>query len=425
MKKAIPQRSPVRLAWHYAKAFLAALLYRFPARSLTVIGITGTDGKTTTVSMIMHILSQEGIAAGALSTAFMQIRDDRTWNTTQKTSPSPFLIQRFLRQLVQSGCTHAVLEISSHGLVQGRLHHTSPSIAAITNTSLEHLDYHGSLEQYRSDKGILFRMLKGKGTKVLNGGDDSFPLFTCIPSQKTITYRAQGKADLWIDAPRITSEGIGARLHHAEESRELALPIPGLFNLENALCAISCTLATGIPIATSCAALRTFQGTPGRMERIDEGQPFSVYVDFTVTPAAYRKTLQTLRAMVAPGKRILVLTGSCGDRMREKRPMVGRICSELADIVCVTNEDPYSEDPDAIITEVWGGIDQSQCQAHRIPDRHTAMAFLFEQAQPGDAVILCAKGSDTTMWTAQGQVPWNEREIARDLLRKQPCTEHI
>jgi len=154
------------------------------------------------------------------------------------------------------------------------------------------------------------------------------------------------------------------------------------------------------------------------MELIDEGQPFSVYVDFTVTPAAYEKTLASLREMIEPGKRILVLTGSCGDRMHEKRPIVGRICSERADVVVVSNEDPYTEDPQQIIDEVFAGIDQTQCEAHRIFDRREAMDFLFKKAEPGDAVILCAKGSDTTMWTARGQVPWNERQISRKLLRQ-------
>ncbi|MCF7844891.1 MAG: hypothetical protein K9M03_03635, partial [Kiritimatiellales bacterium] len=190
------------------------------------------------------------------------------------------------------------------------------------------------------------------------------------------------------------------------------------FNLENALCAIGCANAVGVSLEDATKALKSFKGAPGRMELIDEGQPFSLYVDFTVTPAAYKKTLTTLRQMIDPEKRILVLTGSCGDRMKEKRPLVGKICSELADVVVVTNEDPYTEDPQKIIDEVWAGINQSKCDAHRIFDRKEAMEFLIKNAQSGDAVILCAKGSDTTMWTAEGQIPWNEREIARELLRK-------
>lgn len=431
LKKAIPQRHPLRLIWHHAKGYAAALLYGFPARRLTVIGVTGTDGKTTTVGMIAHILSSAGIKNGALSTAFLQVMDERTWNATQKTSPSPFLIQKFLRRLVTAGCTHAVLEVSSHGLVQRRLSCTWPLVGAVTNVTPEHLDYHGTMDQYRRDKGLLFGMLRSNGTKVLNRDDESHKMFDAIPTSRTITYGYGEGADLRIADVRPTLTGSTAVLHAQPQtiqhatcnvqpvSLPLTLSISGAFNLDNACCAIACALAIGIPVQQSVDALTTFRGIAGRMERIDEGQPFAVFVDFTVTPAAYEKTLTTLRAMLPAGKRILVLTGSCGDRMREKRPMVGRICSELADVVVVSNEDPYTEDPQKIIDEVWAGVDQSKTEAHRIFDRREAMAFLFSRAEAGDAVILCAKGSDTTMMTAEGQVPWNERAIARELLRTQ------
>jgi len=419
LKRRIGSRSPIRLGWHFAKAFFAALLNGFPARRLTVIGITGTDGKTTTVSMTAHILHAAGIPVGALSTAFMQVGPERAWNKTQKTSPSPFLVQGFLKKLRRAHCTHAVLEISSHGLVQGRVHHTNPSIAAITNLSAEHLDYHGTMDQYEQDKGKLFRMLRGKGTKVLNREDLTYASYHSIPSEHTVTYALHEGSNLWLSDVTVTETSSSALLHSSKSSETfpLHLSLTGGFNLENAICAISCAHAGGVSLDECVRSLESFTGTPGRMESIDEGQPFAVFVDFTVTPAAYEKTLLTLRQMLEPGKRILVLTGSCGDRMREKRPIVGRICSELADVVIVTNEDPYTEDPQKIIDDVWSGIDQSQCEAQQIFDRKDAMECLLKKARPGDAVILCAKGSDTTMWTAQGQIPWNERDIAREILR--------
>ncbi|MFH0770988.1 MAG: UDP-N-acetylmuramoyl-L-alanyl-D-glutamate--2,6-diaminopimelate ligase [Candidatus Peregrinibacteria bacterium] len=461
LKKAIPQRSPLRLAWHHARAFAAALRFGFPARSLTVIGITGTDGKTTTVGMVAHILEHTGIAAGALSTAFLQVRDHMEWNTTQKTSPSPFLIQGFLRRLVREGCTHAVIEASSHGLVQGRLHFTRPLIAAVTNVSPEHLDYHETMEQYRRDKGILFRMLRKGGVKVLNAADESFSLYEAIPTEQTVLWAGteeevrrgqrgkggqggkRGLTLLWFSDVYVTANGSSAVLHaeiqeraneptllrshgategQASQRANVSLAIPGSFNLENALAAVGCAMSLGIPMSTCAEALATFRGVAGRMERISEGQPFSVFVDFTVTPAAYEKTLTALRAMLPAGRRLLVLTGSCGDRMREKRPLVGAICSRLADVVVITNEDPYTEDPETIIEEVWAGIDQSKTEACKIFDRREAIRFLFSKAEPGDIVVLCAKGADTTMMTAEGQIPWNEREIAREILRKMKAT---
>lgn len=420
IKKIMGHRNPLRLFWHHAKAFIAALINGFPARRLTIIGITGTDGKTTTVGMTAHILHSAGIPVGALSTAFLMKKNGMQWNATQKTSPSPFLIQRFLRSLVRSGCTHAVIEASSHGLVQGRLQCTWPLVAAITNTTPEHLDYHGTMEQYRRDKGLLFQMLRKGGTKVLNADDGSLPMYLAIPSAHTYTYASQSSADFSASDIHETQNGVQGTLSVQKQNSALPLTLKlhGIFNIENALAAIACAHAVGVPITTSLQALSTFPGVPGRLERIDAGQSFTVYVDFTVTPASYEKTLSTLRTMLTPGKKLLVLTGSCGDRMREKRPIVGGICSRLADIVVVTNEDPYTEDPQKIIDEVWNGIDQSHCEAHRIFDRHEAIAFIFRKAQAGDIVILCAKGSDTTMMTATGQIPWNEREIARELLQQ-------
>ena len=171
-------------------------------------------------------------------------------------------------------------------------------------------------------------------------------------------------------------------------------------------------------IEKAAHTLSTFGGVGGRLEKIDEGQNFTVFVDFTVTPAAYEKTLSTVRDMLSDGKRLLVLTGSCGDRMKEKRPVVGEICSRLADVMVVSNEDPYTEDPEKIIDEVLSGANRSRCEVHRIVDRLEGIKFLLNHAHAGDIVVLCAKGSDTTMMTKHGQIPWDERKITRDLLRQ-------
>ncbi len=422
LRSLLSERNPLRLVWHHAKALVAAVRYGFPARHLCIIGITGTDGKTTTVGMTAHILHKSGISVGALSTAFFQWNEEVIWNKTQKTSPSPFIIQKFLRTCIQKGCTHVVLEISSHGLVQGRTRFTWPQVAAITNTSMEHLDYHKTMEQYRKDKGKLFAMVQGKGTKILNRDDESYQLYKAIASKQTLTFSPSKPAEddsnaLWISDEVLKSTSCDAILHYGKEQTPLHLPISGHFNVLNALCAIGCCLAVDVPLSQSKEALQSFTGVPGRMERIDEGQSFSVFIDFTVTPKSYEQTLTTLRSMIQPGKRILVLTGSCGDRMKEKRPLVGKICSTLADVVVVTNEDPYTEDPQKIIDDVWRGVDASKTQASQIFDRKNAMEFILKEAKEGDAVLLAGKGSDTTMWVQEGQIPWNEREICREVLR--------
>lgn len=425
LKKAIPETHPLRLLFHRSKAFAAALRYGFPARRLYVVGVTGTDGKTTTVGMIAHVLQKSGRETAALSTAFFQTGADVRWNATQKTSPGPFAIQKFLYDAKKKGCTHAVLEYSSHGLLQGRTWFTFPRAAAITNLSPEHLDYHGTMAEYLNAKKILFLMLKRKGTKVLNGDDPSYKDLIDVPSFRTVVTTASPKHGaimvgtatlLWLD------EEAGSTIVHVEsghketERHPLSLQIPGEFNKMNALTAVGIAIGCGVSVGDALSALASFQGIPGRMEKIDEGQAFKVYVDFTVTPQAYEKTLSALKAECQG--RLLVLAGSCGDRMKEKRPVVGKIVSDYADVAVIANEDPYTEDPRKIIDEVWAGMDHSKVEGHRIFDRREAIAFLLKEAKPGDTVVLCGKGSDTTMWLKEGKVPWNERQIVRDLLNQ-------
>lgn len=429
LKKLVPETSLPRLTFHRFKALIAAFRYGFPARKLTIIGITGTDGKTTTVGMIAHILNANGTKCGALSTAFFQIGDTVTWNPTQKTSPSPIIVQQFLKSCIDAGCTHAVLECSSHGLLQGRVNHTWPTVAGMTNLAEEHLDYHGTMNEYLKAKSLLFTMLrKDSGLAVLNADDRSYDSLKNISSPWRIDYSVQkkfGKPEsdhvcaVWIENGKADTGFItGTVRSNAEDaSHPLRIPVSGAFNLQNALCAIGCTHGVNVMLADAVNALSTFRGIPGRMERVDAGQQFPVYIDFTVTPQSYESTLSTLRASLKPGGKLLVLTGSCGDRMKEKRPVVGKIVSAYADITVVSNEDPYTEDPQKIIDEVWGGIDQKETEAHRIFDRREAIRFLLKKARKDDIVIFCGKGSDTTMWVKSGQIPWNEREIVATELR--------
>lgn len=429
LKEYIGQRSPIRLAYHSCKAFAAALVCGFPARNLTVIGVTGTDGKTTTTSMIAHILRVSGKKTGIASTAFFDDGTELQENPSHLTSISPFILQNLLRKMLNNKCTHTVLECSSHGLVQHRLNWTFPTVAAITNTALEHLDYHGTMEQYRKDKGMLFRMLNGRGTKILNANDGTYGTYSAIPSERTMTWSGTSQTrqtqetpqtHLWLSDISTTALHSKANVHCSllPAHCSLLLPIPGTYNLENALCAISCCLALGIDIQKSIDALRSFSGIPGRLEPIDEGQPFSVYVDFAVSPQSYEKTLETLRSIVRQFGRVIVMCSSCGNRMREKRPQIGRICSEFADIVIATEDETYGEDPHAVLQEVWAGVAQIQCEAHKIFDRREAIAFALKTAKSGDAVVFCGMGPFSTMTKLEGGIPWDERKIVREELKK-------
>ncbi len=433
IKRLLPPRSPLRLLWHWVKSFVAALCCGFPARRLTIIGITGTDGKTTTVAMTAHILHACGVPVGAVSTSFFRIGAVTEENPTHKTSLSPLALQRFLRRCVREGCTTVVVEASSHGLVQHRLDFLWPAVAGITNTALEHLDYHGTMEQYRKDKGILFQMLRGKGTKVLNAEDETFDQYSRISSVKTIVFGSgerlavsgdSSTLELWTSDIEVNTKASTAIVHvrdHYSLSAHrypLSLLVSGVFSIKNALCAISCAHAAGVPIGDAVRSLADFPGVPGRMEWIECGQAFGVFVDFTVSPQAYVQTLTTARKLITGNGRLLVLTGSCGDRMREKRPMIGKIVSSLADVVVVSEDETVTEDQHKVIDEVWSGIDQATVDAHRIFDRREAIRFLFAQAKPGDIVALCGMGACTTMQTREGLREWDEREIARELLKE-------
>ena len=428
LKKLIPDTHPVRIIYHRSRNILTAFFQGFPAQRLIVTCITGTDGKTTTVAMLSHILHSCGKKTGAVSTAFFELNGVREPNPTQKTSVDARTLQRFLRRISDAGCTHAIVEASSHGLVQGRLLGITPTVAAITNVSMEHLDYHGTMDQYIAAKGMLFRSMKGFGTNVLNADDRTFAAFSGIPSEHTIAY-SPGKQFTDI---RGDQKGCSAVVTIDGQTIPLFIPVPGIHNLENALCAVSCAQALGIEPRRSIAALESFAGAGGRMELIDAGQPFKVFIDFTVTPAAYEQTLKSAREICGTG-RLLVLTGSCGDRMKEKRPLVGELCGKMADVTVVTNEDPYTEDPEKIIDEVLSGVandiphfigleaaptpsNQLNKFCVRVSDRLEAIKYILTLAKSGDVILLCGKGADVTMMTKNGQIPWVEREIVREQL---------
>ncbi|MBT3835312.1 UDP-N-acetylmuramyl-tripeptide synthetase [Candidatus Peribacteria bacterium] len=451
IRKIVPERSFIRLSWHYAKAFVAAAINGFSARKLTVVAITGTDGKTTTVGMIHHILMSSGRRVGSASTAFVQVMNEKEENETHLTSLSPFVLQKFLKRLVKEKCEYAVIEASSHGLVQGRLNYAYPSVSGVTNVTSEHLDYHKSIEQYRKDKGKLFEMLKGRGVKVLNGGDKSMKKYLNIESEETVVYSlrsprpspelVEGRVergpldvrcertleesyDFWLSDISANEFTTSAKIHRGEEVFDLELNIPGIFNLENALCAISCASSVGIPINECIESLENFKSLPGRMERIDEGQKFNAFVDFAVSSNSYRKTLETLQKIVGENGRVMVLCSSCGNRMKEKRPEIGKIASECADVVVVTEDETYGEDPMKVLEEVWSGINQSITEAHKIEDRKEGIRFLVKNAREGDAIVFCGMGPFSTMNKLEGSIEWDERKVVREIISEEISNEH-
>lgn len=419
LKKMIGNRSPLRLGWHALKALMAALYYRFPARKLTIIGITGTDGKTTSVGMLAHILHNEGIAVAALSTAFFRIKDQIEWNTTEKTSPSPFVIQQFLHRAAQAGCTHVVLEVSSHGLVQHRLDYTWPRYSAITNVDQEHLDYHGTMQQYIRDKGLLFRTYTQRGgTVVLNCTDQSFTEYKTYKHASKVLYSLQTNvpADVVLSNVRTTPAGSKAQVHVLGTSHECELQLLGEFNQYNATCVLALCEAMNVSIPNALQHLRSFTNGPARLQKVEEGQNYLVFIDFAITPQAFTATLSALKQILQQDGKLIVVTGSCGDRMREKRPLIGTICCEYASVFIVTDDEPYTEDPERIRKEVLAGADSTHCQVLEIADRTEAIHKAMELAEGNDIVLLAGLGSYPSRMFAEGPRPWDELQTAKDAI---------
>ncbi len=417
LRKILGPDHPARMAWHHFKGVLAALRYGFPARKLMCIGVTGTDGKTTTTHLIEHLLRSVGLKTAMISTVEYRLLGERTPNLTKKTTLSPFLTQKFLRECVQKGAEFAVIECSSHALHQSRLLGIPFSIGVLTNVTHEHLDYHGSMQAYRDSKMILFRKAK---IHVLNRADRYFGDFADLPAEQKIIYSLAG-GDVYARGITLLAEGASFDLCTAEGSVPVRWGMSGAYNVENALAAAGAALALGISLEQIAVALQSFPGVPGRMQRLRHPSgSFEVIVDFALTPAALHKLYTTLR-QTAPG-RIIGIIGSCGDRDREKRPIMGKIVAENADVVIVTDEEPYSEDPQSIMQAVLQGALQSgkllNDHIFLIKDRLQAIKQAIAWAKPGDTLVVTGMGDFTTRTMNHGEIPWHEPTVVRTLLQE-------
>jgi UDP-N-acetylmuramoyl-L-alanyl-D-glutamate--2,6-diaminopimelate ligase len=404
-----------------ALAVVAANFYRHPSRELTVIGVTGTDGKTTTSHLIEDIFVAAGAQCGVIGTIGVRIGDRSLDAQTRQTTPESIDVQRHLRAMVESGTDYAVIEATSHGLDLHRLDETHFSTGAVTNITLEHLEHHKTIAAYRRAKGILFeRVGEGGGNAVVNADDEGARAMLGYASgARVMTYSTDGdQADLRASEINLGAGGSAFTLTHGESRFRIDLPLVGLFNVANALCAIGVAISHDISPEICRTALATARQVPGRMESIKENQPFSVIVDYAHTPASLEKVLQLLRGLTSG--RLLLAMGSAGERDREKRPMQGRVAVDLADYSVFTTEDPRFEDADAIIAEIAAGADAAGAiegqHYRRIVDRSEAIHHLLSVAEPGDCVLLAGKGHERSIiWGAENR-PWDEAAVARDVL---------
>lgn len=418
LKQLIPPAHPLRNLWHTAFEAVAEWRAGHPSRRLTVIGVTGTNGKTTTTNLIAAMLRAAGNKVAFASTANFGIGDETWANDTKFTTLGRGGLHRFLKKAADSGCTHAVIEISSHALTQGRAFGTQFDAAALTNLTPEHLDFHGSWEAYRAAKVKLFALLaksnKPKKVAALPAEDPSFEHFrAAFPAAWSWGLTA---GDLQAREIAVSPAGQSFRIVGHGYDFPIQTRLLAEFNVKNILAACGVALQLGVPVAAIQSALRMQEAVPGRLEPVDAGQPFRVIVDFAHTVEALEQVIQTFRPITA-GK-IWVLYGACGDRDRSLRAPRGAVLDRLADEVVITTDDPYFEDPQQTMDDVVAGITDKKEGAGLCVelDRRAAMRHTLANAKPGDTVLLCGKGCEPiTVWGSEKR-PWDDRVVARELL---------
>lgn len=409
---------------------LCAAWHDFPARKMTLIGVTGTDGKTTVVNLIYAILCAAGLNAGMVSTVNARIGEREIETGLHTTTPDAPDLQAYLAQMVETGVTHAVLEVTSHALAQQRVAGCDFDVAVITNITHEHLDYHGTLEAYRAAKARLFEGLIPSFRKpgvpkiaVLNHDDESYHYLRPIPADRHLTYSVAGQADVTARNVQVTPGVTRFVICAPEGETAIETTLLGGYNVSNILAAASVAVALDLPLDAVARGVAAVKGVPGRMERVDEGQDFVAIVDFAHTPNSLQKALETARGLTAPGGRVIVVFGCAGLRDREKRSMMGRIAAELADLVIITAEDPRTEDLDALIAAsaeaaVAAGKREG-VDLWRVPDRGEALLLACQMARAGDVVIACGKGHEQSMCFGTVEYPWDDREALRLALHGQ------
>jgi UDP-N-acetylmuramoyl-L-alanyl-D-glutamate--2,6-diaminopimelate ligase len=404
-------------------AELAAEFYGRPSRHLKVAGVTGTDGKTTTTHMAEHVLQASGIVAGAMSTVAYTVRGAETDNLSGQTTTEAPQVQGWLRRMLDAGVECAVIETTSHALVQERVAACEFDVAAFTNVGRDHLDYHATWDDYLEAKAHLIDLTarsvdKGiEKTAVLNRDDASFERLAGRPISRRWTYGFKSGADLQPLELSMSAEGSSFRLKTPAGETFVTLHVPARFNVYNALCAAGVCLALGVPLDAVGAGLATFEGVRGRLERVDVGQDFSVFIDFAHSAGALASALAELRPFTKG--RLIAVFGSTA-RSDHDRPGMGRSAAQFSDFFIITTDDPLSEDPVELARDVQSGAEGKAPgrDFEVVIDRRAAIRRAVAVARPGDCVLLAGKGHEHTMQMAGGSEPWDERAEAEAAIRE-------
>ncbi|MGE5673814.1 MAG: UDP-N-acetylmuramoyl-L-alanyl-D-glutamate--2,6-diaminopimelate ligase [Mycobacterium leprae] len=399
---------------------IAARLYDWPSRRLRVIGVTGTNGKTTTTHLIRGALMQQGHKVGLIGTVHNFIADEKL--PANLTTPQASDVQEFMHRMVEAGCSHVVMEVSSEGLDMHRVDDVEFDVGVFTNLTQDHLNYHGTLERYREAKLQLFRQVSQLGSKsrkaaVLNQDDPSFHHFFEACAVPVLTYGLDPRSVVSARGLDVSIHGSRFVMRTPLGDLPMQIPLAGKFNVMNALAAVATCVAEGLEFPVIARALASTTGVAGRMEAIQVGQPFGVFVDYAHSPDGLENVLRTAQAF-ARG-RVIVVFGCGGDRDRTKRPQMGRIAAQLADYAIITSDNPRSEEPEAIAGEVESGV-KSVLGAGRyyemVLDRATAIERAITIAGPDDVIIIAGKGHETYQILKDKTIHFDDREVAHRLL---------
>lgn len=427
-----------------ALANLAAAWNEYPSRNLRIIGVTGTDGKTTTSTLIENILLAAGHTVGTITTVAAHIGGQEVETGFHTTTPDAPEVQAYLRQMVEVGTEYAVVEATSHGLAQHRLDAVDFDIAVVTNITHEHLDLHGTWENYRDAKAMLFRSLsvsrrkpRTKKVSVLNADDNVrgvFDYLRAIPADEKVIYSTNLLRDerpaadireneIWIFAGEIQHTSAGTNFRIESPFGEIAIesPLLGGYNVSNILAAVGAGLARRLPFEAISQGVKNTRSIVGRMELVEGDQPFTVIVDFAHTPNALENSLKTAREL-SEGN-VIVVFGCAGLRDTKKRAWMGEIAGRLADLVVLTAEDPRTEPLDQINAEIARGLERVNREAEQdyfvVEDRGDAIRFAVQRlARPGDVVLIAGKGHERSMCFGTTEYPWSDQDAVREALRR-------
>jgi UDP-N-acetylmuramoyl-L-alanyl-D-glutamate--2,6-diaminopimelate ligase len=397
------------------KAFaeIADALYGHPSRKLKVVGVTGTNGKTTTAYMVRAALRAVDLDPGLIGTVAYEVGERVI--PASRTTPDAGTIQEFLKQMVSANCQAAVMEVSSHALMQERVWGIDFDVGVFTNLTHDHLDYHQTMDAYYEAKARLFRMLAPEAAAVINV-DDSWgqKLNAETLDCRKLTFGMVNKADVKAEGIKVDGQGTQFMAKTPWGSHAVTLRLLGRHNVSNALACLAACGSLGVNLGNALNALSRLAAVRGRLEPVRTNRGFSVYIDYAHTDDALAHALRTVRELT-PG-RLIVVFGCGGDRDRKKRPLMGRVASELADCVIITSDNPRSEEPSEIIDAIHAGADRSLTVVQAIEDRADAIRHALSLAREGDAVLIAGKGHETYQETGHCTIPFDDRKVAEDAL---------